>query len=83
MMRRRARIAHIAGWSVVDCDNASSTNLEEWWNYMLQQPAIGIPALYFVYKTESTKEEVPDTNWRELADIWTAYVNSLKAGAAQ
>lgn len=37
MMKRRARIARIAGWSLVDCDNASSTNLEEWWSYMLQQ----------------------------------------------
>jgi hypothetical protein len=32
MMRQRARIAHISGWPVPDTDNASSTNLKEWWN---------------------------------------------------
>lgn len=77
MMKRRARISRIAGWSLVDCDNASSTNLEEWWNYMLEQPSIGIPALYFVYRTESTMEEVPDSKWSELREIWTAYVKRL------
>jgi hypothetical protein len=82
MMKRRARIARIAGWSLVDCDNASSTNLEEWWAYMLQQPAIGIPALYFVYQTESTREEVPDSKWRQLAEIWNAYVRDLNSKQA-
>ncbi len=37
MMRRRARIAHISGWPVLDTDNASSTNLKEWWDYMEAQ----------------------------------------------
>jgi hypothetical protein len=77
MMKRRARIAKIAGWSLVDCDNASSTNLEEWWNYMQQQPQIGIPALYFVHRTETTMEEVPEEKWRQLAEIWSAYVRGL------
>jgi hypothetical protein len=77
MMRRRARIARIAGWDLVDCDNASSTNLEEWWSYMREQPSIGIPALYFVHRTESTMEEVPEATWRQLAEIWDAYVKAL------
>ena len=77
MMRRRARIAWLAGWRLVDCDNASSTDLEEWWTYMQAQPSIGIPALYFVEKTESTKEIVPDDMWHRLADIWTTYRAAL------
>ena len=81
MMKRRARISRIAGWNLIDCDNASSTNLEEWWNYMLEQPSIGIPALYFVYRTESTMEEVTDSKWRDLAEIWTAYVQRLSGDA--
>ncbi len=81
MMRQRARIAKIAGWNLVDCDNASSTNLEEWWSYMQAQPSIGIPALYFVYQTESTKEEVPEDKWRQLAEIWMSYVRKLDASA--
>lgn len=47
MMRLRGRIANITGWPVVDTDNASSTTLKNWWEYMLAQPTIGIPALYF------------------------------------
>ncbi|HXY39481.1 MAG TPA: TIM-barrel domain-containing protein [Vicinamibacteria bacterium] len=77
MMRRRARIAAIAGWDLVDCDNASSTNLEEWWSYMREQPSIGIPALYFVHRTESTFEEVPEATWRQLKEIWDDYVRRL------
>jgi hypothetical protein len=77
MMGRRARIAKIAGWNLVDCDNASSTDLEEWWSYMQVQPSLGIPALYFVYQTESTKEEVPGEKWRQLAEIWRAYIRGL------
>jgi transcriptional regulator with XRE-family HTH domain len=76
MMRRRARISKIAGWDLVDCDNASSTTLEEWWSYMQEQPSIGIPALYFVYRTESSMEEVPDSKWRQLAEIWKEYLRS-------
>jgi hypothetical protein len=78
MMRVRARIAHIAGWPLVDADNASSTTLEEWWAYMQQQPSIGIPALYFVYRTESTKEVVPDPLWHQLTAIWERYLAGLQ-----
>ncbi len=79
MMKRRAQIAWLAGWPLVDCDNASSTDLDEWWNYMRFQPTLGIPALYFVHKTESTKEIVPDETWGRLAEIWNGYIKSLKA----
>ena len=58
MMRLRARIAHISGWPVLDTDNASSTTLKDWWGYMQAQPTIGIPALYFVTRTESTLDPI-------------------------
>jgi hypothetical protein len=78
MMRLRARIAHISGWPVLDTDNASSTNLKEWWNYMQAQPSIGIPALYFVSRTESTQEAPSEAQWSALAGIWRSYIESLK-----
>jgi hypothetical protein len=78
MMRLRARLAHISGWPVLDTDNASSTNLKEWWNYMLAQPSIGIPALYFVSKTETTQEAPTDAQWAALAGLWKDYIASLK-----
>ena len=78
MMRLRARIAHISGWPVLDTDNASSTNLKEWWNYMQAQPSIGIPALYFVSKTETTQEAPTDAQWAALAGLWRSYIDKLK-----
>ncbi len=78
MMRLRARIAHITGWPLVDTDNASSTNFKEWWNYMQAQPSIGIPALYFVTRTESTQESPPTEDWTYLSAIWHRYIDSLE-----
>jgi len=60
-----------------------STNLEEWWSYMRAQPSIGIPALYFVHRTESTMEEVPDGTWRQLEEVWDDYVKRLDGPAAR
>ncbi len=82
-MRERASIAHISGWELVDTDNASSTTLETWWQYMEAQPSIGIPALYFVHRTESTLEEPPEWNWIALAGIWQAYIAGLPAPATK
>ncbi len=79
MMRRRARIAHVAGWPLVDCDDASSTDLEEWWEYMQAQPSIGIPSLYIVSRVKSTLDDVPERYWRFLASLWKEYIQNLGA----
>ena len=81
-MRERARIAHISGWPLVDTDNASSTTLETWWEYMEAQPSIGIPALYFLHRTESTLEEPSGSDWVELAGIWQGYISKLPKDGA-
>lgn len=74
VMRIRARISRIAGWEVLDCDNASSTNLYEWWNYMLAQPYIGVPSLYFVSHLESSFEVPSEAQWQYLSYIWQNYI---------
>ncbi|MDF2923461.1 MAG: family 31 glycosyl hydrolase, alpha-glucosidase [Paenibacillaceae bacterium] len=74
IMTRRARIARLAGWRLVDCDNASSTCLEEWWSYMQFQVKLGIPSLYFVTQTESTYESVPGSYWGYLGQLWSDYM---------
>jgi len=79
----RAQIAHLSGWDLVDTDNASSTTLETWWEYMEAQPSIGIPALYFLHRTESTLEEPPEWNWVALAGIWRTYIAGLPGQATQ
>ena len=73
----RARIAHISGWKLVDTDNASSTTLRDWWSYMLAQPSIGVPALYFVTRTESTQEAPSPEQWDALAGLWKTYIDHL------
>jgi hypothetical protein len=73
----RAAIAHASGWSLVDTDNASSTTLRDWWSYMLAQPSIGVPALYFVTRTESTQEAPTAGQWAELVRVWKDYVQSV------
>jgi len=78
VLRLRARIAHISGWPLVDTDNASSTTLKDWWNYMQAQPSIGIPALYFVTRTEATQESPSADQWTSLAALWRGYIDSLK-----
>jgi hypothetical protein len=83
IMRLRARMAHITGWPLVDTDNASSTNLKEWWAYMQAQPSIGIPALYFVTRTETTQESPMPADWSYLAALWRKYVEGLKATTPQ
>jgi hypothetical protein len=82
IMRLRAQMAQITGWPLVDTDNASSTNLKEWWNYMLAQPSIGIPALYFVTRTETTQESPSPEDWTYLAAVWQRYIDSLKKSEA-
>ena len=77
MMELRARIAHISGWPVLDTDNASSTTLRDWWSYMEAQPHIGIPALYFITKTESTQEAPTEEQWKALAGLWRDYIAGL------
>jgi hypothetical protein len=77
-MRERANIAKISGWPLVDTDNASSTTLSVWRDYMEAQPSIGIPSLYFVHRTESTLEEPSAEDWQALAGQWRRYVEELK-----
>ena len=83
MMRLRARMANITGWPLVDTDNASSTNLKEWWSYMQAQPSIGIPALYFVTRTETTQETPSPADWTYLAALWHQYIDGLKTEMPQ
>lgn len=78
VLRLRAQIAHISGWPLVDTDNASSTTLKNWWEYMQAQPGIGIPALYFVTKTEATQESPSQEQWNALAALWRSYIEEVK-----
>jgi len=80
-MRQHARVAQISGWELVDTDNASSTTLETWWQYMEAQPSIGIASLYFVHRTESTLEEPPKSAWLVSAGIWRGYFTGLPGHA--
>jgi hypothetical protein len=44
---------------------------------MKVQPTIGVPALYFVTKTEATQESPTSEQWAELKRLWDAYIQSM------
>ncbi|MBO4228765.1 MAG: hypothetical protein J5938_00225 [Clostridia bacterium] len=73
MMRDRARIARLAGWNLLDCDNASSTTLEQWFRYAQLQVKLGTPSLYFLNETESFHEQIPDSMIAYLRSLWEQY----------
>lgn len=73
-MQTRARVARIAGWQVLDCDNASCTTVKEWFQYMQFQTRLATPALYCVSRTESFYEEIPQGMWSYVAEAWKKYV---------
>jgi hypothetical protein len=73
-MRERARVARIAGWKLLDCDNASQGGLAEWRAYMHAQPSIGVPSLYCLTTMESTLEQIPDDDWPAIRQLWREYV---------
>lgn len=73
MMRERARTARIAGWQVLDCDNASSTTIDEWFAYAQAQPRFGVPSLYFLSETESTHDAMTNAHSDYLSALWRDY----------
>ena len=75
MMRERARIARIAGWELLDCDNASPTTIEEWLRYTQLQPHLGVPSLYFLTETESSHERMGREHSDFLSAIWRDYID--------
>lgn len=72
-MRNRARISRICGWRVLDCDNASCTTVDQWFQYMQYQVKLGTPALYCVSSTESFYETIPEGMWAYLKVLWEKY----------
>ena len=74
MMRERARIARIAGWKLLDCDNASPTTIDEWMRYAQAQLHLGVPSLYFLTETESSHEPMTRAQGDYLAAIWREYI---------
>lgn len=74
-MQMRARVSRIAGWQVLDCDNASCTTVREWFNYMQFQTRLATPAVYCVSRTESFYEEIPEEMWGYVAGAWKKYID--------
>ena len=77
IMRRRARIARVAGWHAIDTDNGKVGGLENWWQFMLEQPRIGVPALYILGDT-GDGENIPQYYWDYLGKMWDDYIDSKK-----
>lgn len=71
MMAHRQKIARIAcPHALIDCDNSSAPDHTEWFEYMLAQPELGIPSVYFLTGFDGTLEKITDEDWDKLAHIW-------------
>jgi hypothetical protein len=75
VMRLRAKLASIAGWNLFDCDDWSGAYVEQWWQYILEQPTIGVPSLYTISGMQ-TFETIPPYMLTFLADFWKDYINT-------
>ena len=74
MMRDRARIARMAGWQLLDCDNAGATIIPEWIQYQQLQPKLGVPSLYFLTETESSHEPMTRAQCDYMSALWREYI---------
>ncbi len=71
IMRHRQRLALIAcpDW-LIDCDNSSAPTREEWLEYMMLQPALGVPSLYFITGVDGTGEPILAEDWERVPALW-------------
>jgi hypothetical protein len=71
IMRHRQRLALIAcpDW-LIDCDNSSAPTQEEWLEYMMIQPELGVPSLYFLTGVDGTGEPIPLEDWKRIPAVW-------------
>jgi len=71
IMRHRQRLALIAcpDW-LIDCDNSSAPTHEEWLEYMMLQPELGVPSLYFITGVDGTGEPIPLEDWQRIPSVW-------------
>ncbi|MGE5141682.1 MAG: hypothetical protein ACM3JD_19625 [Rudaea sp.] len=73
-MTHRARIAAIAcPGALIDTDNWPITDKATWREYLLAQPRLGVPSLYFSHGIDSTLEPFNGDDYRLIRETWARY----------
>ncbi|WP_067618987.1 hypothetical protein [Alicyclobacillus acidiphilus] len=76
-MIHRARVAAIACPSaVIDTDNWPMPNKEAWRQYVVIQPELGVPSLYFASHVDATQEPLDEQDYQLIRDAWRRYQSS-------
>lgn len=77
-MSHRAIVAEIAcPRALVDTDNWPMPSRAVWRQYLETQPALGVPALYFVDRIDSTQEPLEPEDYASIRRVWDAYRSAL------
>ena len=73
-MRHRAKVA-AAVWPrwPIDTDNWPSPNRNWWRQYLIEQPRLGIPSLYYAAHIDQSGEALTAEDYEAVADTWDAY----------
>jgi hypothetical protein len=73
-MRHRAAVAHAACPELlVDTDDWCVPSLAAWREYAAEKPRLGVPALYYVDRIDSSGERLGPDDYRALRETWAAW----------
>lgn len=73
-MQHRAQLVKIACPGVIiDTDNWPIKDRVMWRSYVQLQPAMGVPALYYVTHIDCSGEPLTDDDYRLIRETWAAY----------
>jgi hypothetical protein len=73
-MRFRAAVVRAACPELlIDTDDWSAPNLDQWRRYLAEKPLLGIPSLYYADSLDSTGEELGADDYRALRTTWAEW----------
>jgi hypothetical protein len=77
-MALRAKIAAIAcPEAVIDTDNWPVRDKAAWRSYVLLQPELGVPSLYYTHNIDTSKEKLEDEDYQLLREVWSLHRSKL------
>ena len=82
-MRHRAAVARAACPELlIDTDDWCVPSLAAWREYLAEQPGLGVPALYYVDRIDSTGEALGPEDYAALRETWAAWRERKREAAA-
>jgi hypothetical protein len=70
-MTLRAKVASIAcPGAVIDTDNWPITDKAAWREYLMLQPELGVPSLYYATHIDNTREPLTEEDYALVREVW-------------